>query len=331
MRHISLLTAVTILALCASSCHHSTQKYNEGSVVCYADEGFKSFMEQEVQVFEYEYPNCTVLTKYTSEVNVINALLKDECTLGVVSRPLTEPQINQIKKNNRKIVRQEPIAVDALALIVNKENPVNLLTMSDIKDLFSGSISSWKQLAWNDTVPLKIVFDREGSASVSYIEDNFLPKNSKFPANVYAQKSTQEVLDFVAKDRGAIGILSVSWLGDKLERVQRDLSQKNIDSSKVAALSDENADPTLIEFTDKVHVLKVRRDDQVNGFAPYQAYINSGEYPLVRKIYLVSTASENSVGKSFYTFVTSFVGQKIILLTGIMPYHVHPKVVELGS
>ena len=75
--------------------------------------------------------------------------------------------------------------------------------------------------------------------------------------------------------------------------------------------------------------LKQDASDEPEGYKPYQVYINSGEYPLFRKVYIISTGSNSTVVHSFYTFVTGFVGQKIISQTGIMPYHVNPRVVSL--
>lgn len=330
---MSLLCA--LLCVCGA-CNSKPQKYNEGSVMMYADEGFKYFMEQEREVFEYQYPDAFVVTRYMSELDVINGLLDDKCVLGVVGRKLSQEQIDYIKDHNKKFVRQEPIAVDALALIVNKANPVGLLSVQEIKDLFSGEISSWRQLGWNDTVPLKIVFDQKGSANVGYIEDNFLPKGAKFRENVFAQHSNQDVIDVVERDKGAIGIVSVSWLGENLERVQSELKKDNMDSAKIKKLEQET-DEIVIDFTDKVNILKVRNDDELNGYTPSQQNIYGDQYtgkplyPLMRTVYMVSTASNNSVGHSFFSFVTGFIGQKILVLTGILPYHVHPRIVELGS
>ena len=65
------------------------------------------------------------------------------------------------------------------------------------------------------------------------------------------------------------------------------------------------------------------------AYKPCQVYINSGEYPLFRKVYMISTATKGDVLNSFYMFVTGFAGQKIISKTGILPYHMNPRVVEL--
>ena len=62
---------------------------------------------------------------------------------------------------------------------------------------------------------------------------------------------------------------------------------------------------------------------------PYQAYIYSGEYPLFRKVYMISSATGSSVLNSFYQFCGGFIGQKIISKTGILPYKMSARLVNL--
>lgn len=266
MKYTTMSLLCALLCLCCA-CNSNPQKYDAGSVVVYSDEGFKYFMEQEREVFEYQFPNAFVLTHYMSEADVIDGLLENKCVIGITSRKLDDKQLSYMKSKNKKVVRQEPIAIDAVALIVNKDNPVGLLSVQEIKDLFSGEISSWRQLGVNDTVPMKIVFDCEGSANVSYIKDNFLAKGASFGNNVFAQKSNQDVINLVERDRGAIGFVSVSWLGANLERVQSEFKKDNMDSEKIKKLEKET-DEIVIDFTDKVKILKVRADDEVNGYTP---------------------------------------------------------------
>lgn len=336
MKKILYFTLLCALLIGSSACRHSTQKYNEGSVILYADEGFKSFMEQEREVFEYQYPGSYIITYYMSEIDVINGLLNDSCSIGVSSKKLTQEQIDHIRNHNKRIVRQQEIAIDAVALIVNKDNEVSDLTVGDLKDIFSGKVDQWRQLGWDNQDSIKVVFDRQGSANVTYIEDNLLPKGGKFLPNVYAQNGNQDVIDIVSKDKNAIGLISVSWLGDNLERVKDELSEGRIDSNTIKNLEKETVDDVVIGFTDKVKILKVRSDNELQGYYPDQRSIYGDEttgkplYPLMRTVYMISTSANNSVGHSFYSFVTGFIGQKILLMTGILPYHVAPRVVELN-
>lgn len=297
--------------------------YTEGSTTVFCDDGFRKIMEEEIEVFEYQYPNSSIIPYYVSEKDAVDSLMADKTQLIVTTRELTKEQRDYMKKKFKRIVRQECIAVDAVALIVNKENPVGMLSMGDIREILTGKISRWDQLAGNDTTKIRIVFDNPGGSTVSYMRQKFLGgKPISDNPNAYGQKSNADVFDIVKKDRNAIGIISVSWLGDNLER-------KNVPMDRRLSDLENTQDTVRAKYTEAIKILKVRTDDNPVGFMPYQAYINTGEYPLFRKVFMISTGSNSTVTHSFYTFVTGFVGQKIISLTGIMPFHVNQRLVEL--
>jgi phosphate transport system substrate-binding protein len=75
----------------------------------------------------------------------------------------------------------------------------------------------------------------------------------------------------------------------------------------------------LIDFTDRIKVMPVREDDKLDAFKPYQAYISSGDYPLVRTIWAIDASYNGTLDHGFYAFLTGVIGQKIILQTGILP------------
>lgn len=87
--------------------------------------------------------------------------------------------------------------------------------------------------------------------------------------------------------------------------------------------------PQNIDNLKDVKVLKIRGNNEVTAYKPYQAYIFDGSYPLYRSVYMVSTAPGGTVTHRFYSFVTGFQGQKIIQMTGILPATVRPRMVEL--
>lgn len=136
------------------------------------------------------------------------------------------------------------------------------------------------------------------------------------------------MFDVVKKDPDALGIISVSWLGSDLQNA------KNVPVDKRFEDYQNQNDTIATELTTEVNIIKVSNPTEKNDFnpvayKPYQVYINSGEYPLFRKVYMITTATKHSVLNSFYSFVTGFAGQKIISKTGILPYHMNARVVEL--
>lgn len=336
---MAALAALTLSVLVsAASCGKSkkTEKYDEGKTVMYCDEGFASFMEEEIDVFEYQYPKAFVLSRYMSETEAINGMMQDSCQIIVTSKPLTAGQIEYLKNHYKRVARSLPIAVDAVALIVNKKNSLERLNLYDIKDMLTGKVTTWDQMqrvteGKLDTTKIKIVFDREGSATVNYMQDKFL-NGGDFPSNAYAQASSIEVFKAVENDPSAIGIISVGWLGENLEK--RSAEANKVDDNKVKGLQDEQ-EQVEVQFTDKIKVLAVGDDNAAYAedyYLPYQAYIfEKDKYPLVRTIYMTSAAPQKSVGQSFYSFVTGYIGQKILARTGILPYNMPMRVVDLGE
>jgi putative lipoprotein len=305
-------------------------EYASGSATIFCDDGFKNILDEEIEVFEYTYPESSIIPFYVSEGDAIDTLMADGTQAIITTRELTKDQIEYMKAKYKRVVRQNCIAVDAVALITNKENPVGALSLDEVKNILNGKITKWNQLAGNDTTAIKLVFDNAESSTVSYLKDKFLPEGKQISetTNSFAQKNNAEVFDIVKSDPDALGVISVSWLGDDLSVAKKIPMDKRMEDY-------QNQNDTITStLTSEVNIIKISNPNEDNDFSavaykPYQAYIYSGEYPLVRKVYMISTASNSTVLHSFYVFVTGFVGQKIISKTGILPYHMNPRVVEL--
>lgn len=321
----------SVILVSAFSCSPIKRgEYASGSATIFCDDGFRKILEEEIEVFEYTYPQASILPFYVSEQDAIDTLLADGTQAAIITREFTKEEIQFMKAKYKRIVKQDPIAVDAVALIINKDNPVNALSMDEIKQILNGEITKWSQLAGNDTTAIKIVFDHAGSSTVSYLRQQFLPEGKTISevANAYAQQNNAQVFDIVKSDPNALGVISVSWLGDDLSA-----AKKVPVKTRYEEYNNEN-DTVATNLTTEVKILKVSNPTEDNDFsavayAPYQAYIYSGEYPLVRKVYFVTAASGSTVMNSFFVFVRGFVGQKIISRTGILPYKMNPRVVQL--
>lgn len=305
-------------------------EYVKGSATIFCDDGFKNILDEEIEVFEYTYPESSIIPFYVSEGEALDTLMADATQAIISTHELSKEQIDFMKAKHKRIVRQNCIAVDAVALITNKKNPVQALSMTDISDIFNGKITRWSQLAGNDTTAIKVVFDNAESSTVAYVRDTFLAQGEKLTdkVNAFAQKNNAQVFDVVKTDPDALGVISVSWLGDDLSVAKKVPMDQRMEDYK------NETDTVATNLTSEVNIIKVSNPTEDNDFSavaykPYQAYIYSGEYPLVRKVYMISTASNSTVLHSFYVFLTGFVGQKIITKTGILPYHMNPRVVEV--
>lgn len=315
--------ALTALLLAGvTSCRKDpTNTSSSGIATIVCDESFENIMNQEIDVFEYNTNGkASIIPYYVSEKACVDSLLDFKTKTIVITRDLTDQEKEYIKAKRRN-VKSNRIAVDAIALIVNPENPVEMLSVSEIADILSGRVTKWSELA-PDMLKgdIQVVFDNEGSSTVQYMRDSVM-HGEKFGPNVFAQNSNKEVFSQVQQRKNALGIIGVSWISADMRT--RDLPREE----RIKSLNQQ--DTTVSEFDTSVKVLKVRRDDSLRAFKPYQGYIYDGSYPLYRSMYMITTAANGSLSHGFYSFVTGTIGQKIIQRTGILPARVQPRMVNL--
>lgn len=323
------LIAVASLAIAMGSCVHPEKKTNtstSGSSTLFCDNSFENIMEQEIDVFEYIYPEAHVLARYGTEAEALDSLMSLNTRTIVIPRDLTQAEVKRLK-DKRRTPRSSRIAVDAVALVVNPANPADAMSLREVGEILSGEIKTWQDLHPDyPNKPIAIVFDDAGSSMVKYMRDSLINGKELGP-NVYAQGSIAGVLDAVKKDRSAIGVIGVSWLTTDLRKIE------SVDSI-AAEVTDETAAVKMDDINARVEgsgvkVLALMRNDDRRAYRPYQQNIYDGSYPLTRSIYMITLAHSGSPAGGFYSFVTSYSGQKIIMKTGVLPARMQINVVEL--
>lgn len=323
-RTLSLAVGIA-LAASLTGCLKYEKKANSsttGTMTMVCDDTFRNIMEQEIDVFEYQYPDAHVLARYATQGEALDSLLSLNTRTVVIARDLTKKERDYLKAKRRN-VKSSKIAVDAVALIVNKNNPCSMLTTKEVGDILSGSSIEWNDLEPSELGKIAVVFDDKSSSLVQFMRDSLLNGGDLGP-NVYAQGSIPAVVDMVSKNVNAIGVLGVTW-------ITADMKTAELTSDELAqsVLSDEPIQGATL--SQEVKVLKLRRPDEVTAYKPYQQNIFDGTYPLYRPIYMITTGVSGSLASGFYTFVTGDIGQKIIMKTGIMPARTRIQVVQLGT
>ncbi len=318
---------ISVLAIMLPSCMKyekpTTDTATSGTTSMMCDDSFRNIMEQEIDVFEYQYPEAHILAQYTPEREAIDSLLALKTKTIVIPRDLTKEEVQYLKSKQR-LAKSKMIAVDAIALIVNPENPCDILTESEISEILTGRLKQWNDISPNKLGEIKVVFDSKFASTVQYMRDSLM-NGGDFGDNVYAQDSVMGVFEAVKKNPSAIGVIGVSWLTTDLDGRDQTIEERT------AELNSDN--PTIGTNLDasQVKVLKVCRDNDYKAYKPYQQNIYEGTYPLFRQIYMITVGANGGLAHGFYSFVTGVIGQKIILKTGIMPAVIHPQVVNVGG
>ncbi|MDO4320104.1 MAG: substrate-binding domain-containing protein [Bacteroidales bacterium] len=314
-RYFRLLTlAAGIIVMSGlTGCMKYEKKANShttGTTTLVCDNTFENIMAQEIDVFEYQYPDAHILARYATQAEAFDSLMSLNTKTIVVSRDVTAKE-REILKSKRRTVRSTKIAVDAVALIVNPDNPVGKLTIKEVSEILSGSSRNWNDIWPCDLGEISVIFDDKASSLVTYMRDSLLNGGELGP-NVYAQGSIPAVFKAVKENKNAIGVLGVSWITSDMSSA--DMSKEDLAKSVLNEEPVEGA--TLV---DDVKVLSIYREGEARAYKPYQENIFNGTYPLFRQIYMITTGASGSLAGGFYAFVTGDIGQKIIMKTGILP------------
>ncbi len=330
LSNILVPTVALALGMGAVSCMKYEKKANtstSGTTTMVCDNTFENIFEQEVDVFEYQYPDAHILVRYATQQEAFDSLFTMNTRTIVAARDITEAERKALKakyKNERNAnvnVRSAMIAVDAVALIVNPKNSCEKLTVGEVADIVGGRTTEWNQLEPNGKGNIRVVIDQTGSSLATYLTDSLL-HGERLGPNVYGAGSIPEVFKLVEENPEAIGVLGVSWITSDM-----DSADMSTDKLAESVLNDSPVEGATL--SDRIKVLKIFREDEFRAYKPYQQYIFEGSYPLFRQIYMITTAPTSNVAGGFYSFVTGPIGQKIIMKTGIMPARVNIQQVEL--
>jgi phosphate transport system substrate-binding protein len=317
MKHShNLLYAILcgILLLAASCGNNGKPTYTDtptsGEIMATCDESYQPIMQVEVDTFMDLYKYAKVNMRYLPEAQAVNELLNnDSMRFAVLSRELkkNEQEVFEQRKLYPKTVK---VAIDAVALVVNRENTDTLIKYGNLGDIISGKCRSWKQLNPSSRLDsITIVFDKNGSSNTRFLQEKFLG-DAPFPVNTFATSSNAAVIDYVSQNKNALGVISVNWISDK-------------------------DDPSVNEFLSKIQVVSLSPPDTSpdagNYFKPYQAYIYLKQYPLIRDVYIINREGRNGLGTGFASFVAGDQGQRLIKLMGMLPATMPVRLIQINE
>lgn len=285
------LSAAIFSLFLVISCKNSTDSNQEtilkGNATLLVDATLMPVMEDQVQIFESRY-EATIKMNVQSEAEVIQSLVKDTSSIAVLSRKLNADEM-KIFANRKIIPKTTPFALDAVALITNRNSSDTLVAIKDVVNFMKGDFSS----------KIKgLVFDNPNSSTVRYM--NKLAGLTSIPQKgVFSFGTNNEVIKFVSQNEGMIGVVGLNWLTQPR--------------------------PEMQQYVDKVAALSVKGYNQNDFYAPDQNNIAEGKYILARELYIVNCQGFSGLGMGFASFVAGDIGQRIILKSGLLPYKVPPR------
>jgi phosphate transport system substrate-binding protein len=278
-----------------------------GNIKISADESFMPVIDSEVYTFTHLYKNAKITPSYKPEYDVIADLMNDSVKTIVTSKKLTDEQV-QLLRDSLVIARTTTFAYDALAFIINKDNYDSLLKYNTIKDIFLGNISKWSEINKKSNLGnIRVIFDNNKSGNVRYFREKFELIDS-LPSNFYALSTNKEVVDFVSRNKDAIGVISVNWISDR-------------------------DDSASVSFVKKIRVVGVTQEnlDQSIYYRPEQGWIYDKTYPFTREIFFITRETYKGLGSGLIFWACLEQGQRIVLKIGLVPATMPIRVVQISN
>jgi phosphate transport system substrate-binding protein len=210
----------------------------------------------------------------------IAALINGTTDIAASSRPIKASETDKLKQRFATTGFAIPIARDGLSVYLNDKNPVKELTLAQIRGIYTGAITNWKQVGGKDAQI--ILYSRENSSGTyTYFKDNVL-MGKDFAPRAQTLQGTAAVVNAVAKDANGIGYGGAA-------------------------------------YAKGIRFAAVKKDDKSPAILPSLETVRSGQYPISRFLYLYTRVKPAKEMKAFIDWATSAAGQEIVSKVGYFP------------
>lgn len=178
------------------------------------------FTEKLAEHFMVDRPKFVIDVQGGGSTAGIQACLNDTVNIGMSSRKLKEEErLNEII-----------ICYDGISIVVHPKNPINGLTLEQVRNIFNGKIKSWSQLGWIDR-RIDAITREEGSGTRGSFEELVMGKEEIYDG-IMVQDSNGSVKEIVATDPYAIGYISLGLVDKKVKALTIDGVMPSIVSIK---------------------------------------------------------------------------------------------------
>jgi phosphate transport system substrate-binding protein len=258
---------------------------DRGMIYVSADESFKPVIDAQVQVYESQHPETKIIVIYKPEAECLKDFGVDSIRMIIATRGYSPEEENFMVDTMKVAPGEMVVALDAIAVIVNPRAPDSLFRMDELRAILTGKFKK----------KLMPVFDGvKATSTVRYIIDSVLHGDSLTPA-ASAARSSDGVINYVSKNRDAVGFIGVSWLGDKDDTMQ-------------------------ISFLKKIKIAQIESVDiPGNYILPVQANMYLRRYPLMRGITYILKENYRGLGHGFADFMSGEIGQLIFKRAYLVP------------
>jgi phosphate transport system substrate-binding protein len=216
----------------------------------------------------------------------IAALINNTVDIANASRKIKEKEIENAQANGVQ-PEQFIIARDAIAVIVNPENPIDQLTLEQISAIYSGEITNWLEIGGEDRPIVRLSRETNSGTHVYFLEEvlRLGDKESTllFSTDTLLLPSSEGIIKEVSQNPNAIGYDGLGYV------------------------------------TEEVKVVTVAASDSSVYIYPSAETVNNGLYPIARDLYMYTNGAPQGAVSEYLDWIFSPQAQTIVMELGFVP------------
>jgi len=236
--------------------------------------------------YQSEHPEVGISVTGGGSGTGIAALINGTVDIANASRQVTSEELQQAQSKGIQPV-ENVIARDAIAVIVNPENPVSQLTLQQISDIYSGKITNWKMIGGEERPIVRLSRETNSGTHVYFLEHvlRLGQKDNKtlFANDTLLLPSSEGIIYEIRQNPNAIGY-------DGLGYVPPDL--------KTIAIARKAGEPYV---------------------APSIASVKNGSYPIARDLYMYTAGQPSGAVAAYLEWIHTDEAQTIVAKLGFVP------------
>jgi len=231
--------------------------------------------------FREDNPGVSVSVTGGGSGTGISALINGHTQIAMASRKIQEDERARAQKQG-KAVREFEVGKDGIAVIVHKANPIKELSVDQLRRIFTGQITNWRQVGGPDRDI--VLYSRETSSGTYIFFREHVLKNADYSPKALLMPSTVALVQGVVGNESAIGYSGLAYAEEG-----------------------------------NVAIIGVKATDDAPAVLPSTETIKDGSYPISRPLLLYTLGDPGGNAKAFIDFALSTPGQDILKQIGYLP------------
>lgn len=162
-------------------------------------------------------PDVSITVKKTGSGDGAAALIDSRCQIAIMSRFM---KLEEFKKAVEKGIMPvaHPVAMDAVCIIVHPSNPVKALSITQVRDIYTGKIANWKELGGTD-MPI-VLISRDTSSGTYETFTQFVMGKEKLSDKTEYVNANPQAHSRTSTTQGAIGYVGLGFVDEKVKALE---------------------------------------------------------------------------------------------------------------